>query len=388
MSSQKTAAAADDTAKLLSGADIGQVLSSSGPVVKCVLLQHMRPDGRDIKPHATAEDHQHSRQVLTELIQEIQIDTTPQKNEIATRLGGPFTFVGQFPTEGTVVMARRPLPDNLAQQSVHTLREICRDWNVEGVEKMLEKSELVEALQAAELPVNPHRLQPPLDGIVVRGDLILLRVAETEEELDKDDDNDKDETPTKLHVMSNEEFFLDYTKDEYVAFASRTDVVAPPTPDHEEEEDEEEQNEEEDDDYQPGEDSGDDDELDPEEKSAMLNLILAEVIKRFREENGRGPDSRELLELRSEVAQTLGVEVASFEQVAADDDDDDRNKRHALATTSDEHAAKKVKFSSPAAGEKEGLAKADVSDDDKKMPAKESNGSTPKQQPGKETGQK
>ena len=37
-------------------------------------------------------------------------------------------------------------------------------------------------------PVNGHALQPPLDRVEVRGDVLLMRVAETEEVLDLDND--------------------------------------------------------------------------------------------------------------------------------------------------------------------------------------------------------
>ena len=333
--------------KKLSGKDIGDVLSAKGPVVKCVLLRHMRLDGKDTKPHPTSSvahavaDHlktsedQH-RPVLTELIEEVSVDTTPSNNQIAQVLGGPFTFVGQFPTEGTVVMARKQLDMDaatLAEQSIHTLRELCKEWDID-TSKMVEKTELVQALldAAPELPINPHRLQPPLEGLVIRGDLLLLKVAETPEEADEDPEKE-------IHVMSNEEFFLDYTKEEYVAFATRTDVVAPPSPStSEDEEAGDEDEEDEDADYVLGEE-------DEEERSAMLNLILGEVIKHFREENGRGPDTRELLELRSQVAEKLGVEVASFDQI---NDTPEGKKRSALEAPSSP-SPKKVKFDEAAA---------------------------------------
>lgn len=371
--------------KKLSGKDIGNVLSATGPVVKCVLLRHIRLDGKDTKPHPTSSvahavaDHlktskEHHRPVLTELIEEVPVDTTPSNNQIAQVLGGPFTFVGQFPTEGTVVMARKQLDMDaatLAEQSIHTLRELCKEWDVD-TSKMVEKTELVQALlnAAPELPVNPHRLQPPLEGLVIRGDLLLLRVAETPEEADEDPEKE-------IHVMSNEEFFLDYTKEEYVTFAARTDVVAPPPPSSSEDE------EEAGDDYEDGDDDADYvlGEEDEEERSAMLNLILGEVIKQFREENGRGPDTRELLELRSQVAEKLGVEVASFDQI---NDTPEGKKRSALEAPSSP-SPKKVKFNEAAAAAAESQQDDDKEEEDSKKqatkPIGEGNGNQNAQEP-------
>ncbi|GAX13475.1 hypothetical protein FisN_36Lh026 [Fistulifera solaris] len=351
-------------ADLLAGVDIGAILASQGPVVKCVLLRHARPDGKDIKPHPAYAnaDELHQRQVLTELVEEIELDTTPSKSAAAQVLGGPFTFIGQFPTEGTVVMARREIPDDAALEElpVAQLRKLCHDFQID-TKGFVEKTELVNALSRAQLPLNPHLLQPPLDGIRVFGDILIMKVAETEEELDQEDDADDEQAEkTKLQVPSNQDFFLDYTRKEYIHFASRTDVVAPEVEedDDEEEEDEEDHDGNTDDDDDDDEEDfvlGEDEDLDEEERSAMLNMLLSQVIKKFRDEHGRGPNTKELLELRGEVAGVLGVEVATFDQITsgvkhAGDDD------HEVM-----HSPKKVKFSNEA--EEDGAA--DESEDSK-----------------------
>eukprot|EP00957_Ditylum_brightwellii_P024771 1871950-Ditylum_brightwellii.AAC.1 len=157
-------------------------------------------------------------------------------------LGGPFTFLGQYEDEGIMIMVRRA--DNSQSE--------------EGEENLP--------------PLNLHKLQPPFHNAEVRGDILLMRVAPTNEEDDdanediddKEDvdnaekegkiesneeeseskgDNDEEVTeegegPIDTHVPSNDEFFLDYTKEEYLKFASRTDIVA------KEEESEEESEEE------------------------------------------------------------------------------------------------------------------------------------------------
>jgi hypothetical protein len=377
----------------LEGIDIKKIMSSAGPVVQCVLLKHMSKTGRDTKPHASPnpaqnDGHPHKRPVLTELIEEVSVDTTPSKNQVQTVLGGPFTFLGQYPDERIVLMARREIPENVDDLSVHKIRTLCQDFGVD-TETMLEKAELVAALLDAQLPVNPHQLQPPLDEHQVRGDILLMRVADTDEVLDKDDDDEDDEagegdeddnaegdatdakaksdvkgevketagadaaTEPQVTVPSNEEFFLNYTKKEWVAFASRTDVVAPEMPegeDDEEEDEDDEDDDEDDEEYNAAEGAGDDDDEDDdeEERRAMLNLIMGEVLKRFREENGRGPDTRELLELRSQVANQLGVEVATFHEDENEEEEEEGArgdaKRPAGEAAPGEGSPKKVKF--------------------------------------------
>jgi hypothetical protein len=270
---------------LLQGLDIAKLLSSAGPVVKCVLLRATENAAEEeSKPAAAATvslpDNNHKKRViLTDLIDELQVDTTPKKSMVAQILGGPFTFLGQYDDEGIVLM--------------------CGKSQEEG-------------------PLNPHQLQPPLTDSVVRGDILILKVAPTEEVLDDDDDDDDDDGDHEKAVVvpTNDEFFLDYTKEEYIAFASRTDVVAPEMEEgddgeEEEEEEEEEEIEEEEDEEYSGEEEedDDDDEDDLESQVAMMNLIMGQVLRRFHEENGRGPDTRELLELRSALAEKIGVEV-------------------------------------------------------------------------------
>lgn len=261
---------------LLQGLDIAKLLSSAGPVVKCVLLRATEDAAEESKPAAAVSlPDNKKRVILTDLIDELQVDTTPKKSMVAQILGGPFTFLGQYEDEGIVLMCGK----------------------------------------SQEGPLNPHQLQPPLTDSGVRGDILILKVAPTEEVLDDDDDDDDDGDHEKAVVVpTNDEFFLDYTKEEYIAFASRTDVVAPEMEggDDGEEEEEEDIEEEEDEEYSGEEDEeedDDDDEDDLESQVAMMNLIMGQVLRRFHEENGRGPDTRELLELRSALAEKIGVEV-------------------------------------------------------------------------------
>jgi Family of unknown function (DUF5880) len=399
---------------LLQGTNIAQVLKSTGPTVMCVLLKHIRQDGKDGKPHALSGhvDKEHKRQVLTELVEEVKVDTTPSKSGVQQILGGPFTFLGQYEEEGVVVMARKELPasDILAQESIANLRSMCQEQDVDTA-GILEKNELVTALLEAQLPINPHNLQPPLDGIVVRGDILIMKIAETDEVLDNNDKdnnsnndgNDKEKVSEnkEVKVLTNEEFFLNYSKDEWVAFASRTDVKAPEPEEPDEDDDDDDEEEEvdegeddDDDDDGDGEDDDDDDnndadfnldEADDEDRHAMLNLVLGEVLRNFRHEHGRGPDTRELLELRSQIAKELQVEVTTLESLEAS------NKRSADEALAEHHSPKKVKFSPEAVRRVAAAATSDddndVDDgvDDKKPAAKESEktkGNDEQQQPG------
>jgi hypothetical protein len=248
------------------------------------------------------------------------------------------------------------------------------------------------------LSINPHQLQPPLDQVQVYGDILLMRVAPTDEVLDSDseddnDDNDKEEpnqeaspetvlnnkeehgngdqtgdpeekkdtkeeatknstneenAPAKIEIPTNDEFFLDYTKKEYIHFASRTDIIAPSIEededgsDSEEEEEQEEEVEGDNDENEgeEGEDEEDDEDYDVEEEESedededssvgMMNLVLGQILKRFRMENGRGPDTRELLEIRMALAERLGVDVPPIDEDGSNWDNKAVKKRRKL----------------------------------------------------------
>jgi hypothetical protein len=47
-------------------------------------------------------------------------------------------------------------------------------------------------------------------------------------------------------------------------------------------------------------------------------MILGHLLSKFREQNGRGPDSLELLEMRKALADKLGVEVPPVNEEACD----------------------------------------------------------------------
>lgn len=63
---------------------------------------------------------------------------------------------------------------------------------------------------------------------------------------------------------------------------------------------------------------GDEEEIDDEDRAAMFNLVMNEVLRQYREENGRGPDTKELLDIRATIARELHVPVAHIDAEQAD----------------------------------------------------------------------
>lgn len=327
------------------GMDISKIMSSTGPVVKCVLLHATTHAATANATHADADQASKSKDddgsekaasplLHQHLITEINVDTTPRKSQVNSILGGPFTFLGQYEEEGIVVMIRRPRPDY-----------------VDGVDE--------DKADNDDLPVNPHRLQPPFHNAVVRGDILLMRVAPVAEEETKvvcnedDDEAVKDMTALSTATSSStamnhddKEFFLDYTKEDYLKFAARTDIldVAKEEKDDDEEDDavdsssDDDEESEEEDEEEGGErgdkkktkstsatsddDSDDEEDFDPDNSDinesdesddeecqvGMMNMILSHMLRKFRENNnGRGPNTIELLEMRKALADRLGV---------------------------------------------------------------------------------
>ena len=368
---EEGAAAATAAAPTMSspfvGMDISKIMSSTGPVVKCVLLHATTHTATASATDADADQASKSKDddgaekaasplLHQHLITEINVDTTPRKSQVNSILGGPFTFLGQYEEEGIVVMIRRPRPDY-----------------VDGEDG--------DEADDDDLPFNPHRLQPPFHNAVVRGDILLMRVAPVaEEETDvvlNEDDGEavKDMTAISTTTPSSttmnhddKEFFLDYTKEDYLKFAARTDILDVA---EEEEEDDDEENDvdsssddDEDSEVESEEEGGEggdekktkstgatsDDDSDDEEdfdpdnadinesdesddeecQVGMMNMILSHLLRKFRENNnGRGPNTIELLEMRKALADRLGVANVTgpplSQQSSSDNDSIDHN---------------------------------------------------------------
>jgi hypothetical protein len=153
--------------------------------------------------------------------------------------------------------------------------------------------------------------------------------------------------------LSNEDFFLDYTKEEYIKFASRTDIVPQNSDDENDGESEESEDEDYEEDEEEKEDDGDyngesdeEDGFDDEEcQVGMMNLILAQLLRKFREENGRGPNTSELLTMRSALAAKLGIDERLInEEYHYTEDDSSTDKRKLESDQGSEQREKKVKF--------------------------------------------
>ncbi|KAL3942100.1 MAG: hypothetical protein SGBAC_003637 [Bacillariaceae sp.] len=191
-------------------------------------------------------------------VKAIRLDTTPKNQMVAKTLGGPFTFLGQYEDEGLMLMIRRDPDDSL--------------------------------------PTNPHKMQPPFNETTVKGDILVLKVApETPEE----------EANAQEVFKPNDEFFLNYTKEEYEAFAARTDVVpvaVSPTNSDEVMSEEEVASEEEEEEEVEGEDDSEDE----DEAGGFMAMLMGNVLQRFQEENGRKPSEEELKALESAISQKLG----------------------------------------------------------------------------------
>lgn len=266
---------------------------------------------------------------LSHLVSQVDVDTTPKKRSVEKLLGGPITFLGQYEDLGIVVIALR-------------CNNVDRDHSLSAGRTASEN-----LIDDGNLPtLNPHKLQPPLHDLEVRGDILLMRVHP-----DEDNDVDDDQKMTKKDEKS--EFFLDFTREEYLKFAARTDIIVPEDSDNEANDGNDIDNDQ-NDDFEDGEDENDDEEdiggydeehdedfeyqedmeyfeLDEEEeKVGMMNILMGQVLRKYREDNGRGPGTRVLLQMRQALAFKLGVDVPAIPEVDSDEeelqDEDDVNK--------------------------------------------------------------
>jgi Family of unknown function (DUF5880) len=264
-----SASSSSDQEPTIGGDDIAKLMQSKGPVVTCVVLRAAKrnQDGSVSSSGARSEEN------LEDLVEELEIDTTPAKNEVEQILGGPITFIGQYEEgEGIVLMGLRGLVTTTEEQpweslTIRQLRKRCKELDID-TETMLEKQELVNALEEKLPPPNPHKLQPPLHNMKVRGDILILKVAEVDDasldgeeqqqEEEQDEEEDVEDVPpkeAKLEVNGDDnlggdqakvdeakveleeaagEFFLPYTKSEYLKFSARTDIMAEPLEENDE----------------------------------------------------------------------------------------------------------------------------------------------------------
>jgi hypothetical protein len=336
MTSTTASVAAAAPQNPIAGVDIAKLLRSTGPVVKCVVLR----TGNDEKTHDAKKQSSKAADdpLNSHLVEEIEIDTTPKKNEVEKALGGPFTFIGQYEEEGIMLMARRD-NHNAEEEESEDETDDSSNW-------------------------NPHKLQPPFENLKIRGDILIMKVAEVDDPLDEPGAD----ASAAAAPIPNDEFFLPYSKEEWLRFAARTDYVPPELPEEEEEEESEaeEDCEQEDEGDWSGDDDEeeDDDDIDEEKaKGAMLNLVLSTCLKKFREDNGRGPSTEELCVLKMTVANKLGMDLPEMEAQENEEPDSEKHededeeaseendKKRASEDPQAKDNAKKVKFGTEEASE-------------------------------------
>jgi len=130
-------------------------------------------------------------------------------------------------------------------------------------------------------------LQPPFRDTIVRGDILALKVAAVEE--DEDDEMNTTANATTMALpKSNDEFFLNYTKDEYLKFAARTDVEFKPMEEDDDDDDEEVVEEDDDESSQEGDEMEDDDDEDDDEEEdgeggGFMELLMGQTLQRFQQ---------------------------------------------------------------------------------------------------------
>mmetsp|Transcript_183 Transcript_183/g.274 ORF Transcript_183/g.274 Transcript_183/m.274 type:complete len:401 (-) Transcript_183:564-1766(-) len=322
----------------LDGADIANILQSKGPIVQCVLLRaektlnnsnriNTREDDSTAGSTSGKKSHDKSSkddkddpssfaslneddECNKDLVSQISLDTTPKKSMVSTILGGPFTFLGQYEEEGIMLMIRRPTAEaNQEEQKDET------------------------GAPPENLKLNPHKLQPPFHKSIVHGDILIVKVAAQNEDESGNDQSDASDPQSPPGETG--EFFLDYTKEEYLKFAARTDILPNDKlfdrsenitdtkfdeqdesnsiqDDNENAEEGDDDDDDDDDgDYEIGESDLEDDDDEESDQVAMMNLILSQILKKFRQENGRGPDTQELLLMKSALAERLGIDCST-----------------------------------------------------------------------------
>ena len=305
--------------------DISSILNEQGTTVQAVLLKccpssSAAPSTSDTQPDGT-EDSTTNYDKYKDYVEQVLVDTCPRRRMVDEILGGTgITFVGQYEDEGIVVVAAKD--------------------------------------ETFERDINPHTLQPPLHSTAgtIRGDILLLKVRK---ELEDDDDEQDDEDTA---------FFTDYTKEEYAAFAMRKNIASPldtaNTLDEDEESEEEDESDDDDneettnseedsDDSYDAEDEEhiDDDESDDEEgddtsASGMFNLVLGGLLRKFQEQNGRGPNTDELLLMRSALAEKMefDLNIPSSETVPNDSSPQKSKNTNSTEEDSSSPPRKRVKF--------------------------------------------
>lgn len=226
------------SASNLSGVDIHALLDATLPVVKCVLL---KCDGT---------------------MEEKDVDMTPKKQEVASLLGRPVAFLGQWEQLEIIIVTVR---DDTG----------CS--------------------------INTHKLPAPFHESAVKGDILLIRT-------------DSEAVPQ------------DITLDEYAVFQKKDPEPwqLKKIEEEDEEEDEDDDDDEEDEDDEDDEDGdeeyeeGEDDEDDEAAAAEFKEFLLSKIVQKFEETNSREPNEEELAALKASLDQKFG----GGEEEDGDDEED------------------------------------------------------------------
>jgi hypothetical protein len=230
---------------LLDANYVKSLMSSEGPVVKAVLLEH----GGTQK--------------------EINVDMTPAKNELSKLLGGSPTFVGQYTDIEAVVMARR---DHDSPDST--------------------------------MPKNANELKYPLHEVSVCGDMVVLKMVNAEPTDMKL--SEYSEWREKEPVLEEEEEEEEGEgENEEGDEGEDDDESEDDGEENEEEENSADDGEQEGEDDEEDEDDADDDD---EGENLFHQMLFNKVYESFKAEHGREPTEEELTKVMDSLNAVIGAE--------------------------------------------------------------------------------
>jgi len=142
---------------MLDKVNIGAILNEEGNIVQAVLLKCGGGVNEKIN---TTDDAVVNKNNTENIIEQISVDTCPQRRMVDEILGGNgITFIGQYEDEGIVVVASKQ-------------------------QQQQRRADGTTASSTNQI-INPHRLKPPLHNETICGDILLLKVRQGEEEEDR-----------------------------------------------------------------------------------------------------------------------------------------------------------------------------------------------------------
>ena len=252
----------------LGNLDIQKIMNSKGDVVKCIVLP-----------------------CNSNVIKEVVIDTTPKAGSVQKFLGGEISFLGQYENEGTVVIVLRDQDNVMA-------------------------------------PTNNHKLQPPLHKCSVKGDILIMKVAEE---------------------GSNGSFFLDYDVNSFTKFmeedieefevAVDAKALAQSLSITQGEDSCDESSDEE---CSEDEDESVEGESDSEDEDNMIAFLLSNTIEKFKSLHGREPTDDELKNIGDAIKEKfIGLNEEDKDDEEEDDDEVKEEKKRKCDVDANEQTTNK-----------------------------------------------